>query len=127
MIHLLHDAHEAYTGDIVAPMKRVESLHAAIAEIEERLQRAIHVALNVPWPDEDEAHLIKQADTLASIVEAHHLLPSRGAHWDIPPSEVPGIILDTFNAPLPPMQAYEQFMETYCDLVAGRPLEALCA
>ncbi len=124
---LLHDAHEAYTGDIVTPMKRIDGLHAAIAEIEERLQRTIHVALDMPWPGEDEAHLIKQADTLASIVEAHHLVPSRGIHWEIPPSDVPRIILDTFNTPLPPMHAYEQFMEAYCDLVAGRPLEALCA
>lgn len=124
---LLHDAHEAYTGDIVTPMKRMESLHPAIAEIEERLQRTIHVALDVPWPDENEGRLIKQTDTLASIVEAHHLVPSRGAHWEVPPSEVPRIILDTFSTPLPPMHAYEQFMEAYCDLVAGRPLEALCA
>lgn len=124
---LLHDAHEAYTGDIVTPMKRMESLHAAIAEIEERLQRAIHDALDVPWPDEGEGRLIKQADTLASIVEAHHLVPSRGIHWETSPSEVPRVILDTFRAPLPPMLAYEQFMEAYCDLVAGRPMEALCA
>ncbi|MFZ5593689.1 MAG: YfbR-like 5'-deoxynucleotidase [Pseudomonadota bacterium] len=124
---LLHDAHEAYTGDIVTPMKRMANLHAAISEIEDRLQRTIHIALELPWPEADEALLIKQADTLASIVEAHHLVPSRGAHWEIPPSEVPIIILDTFSTPLPPMHAYEQFMEVYCDLVAGRPLELLCA
>ncbi len=127
LLSLLHDAHEAYTGDIVAPMKRMESLHPAIAEIEERLQRVIHAALDLPWPGANERRLIKQADTLASIVEAHHLVPSRGVHWETPPSEVPRVILDTFRTPLPPMLAYEQFMEAYCDLVAGRPLEALCA
>lgn len=124
---LLHDAHEAYTGDFVVPMKRIESLHSPIAEIEGRLQRAIHDALGVSGLDEDEGRLLKQADDLASIVEAHYLVPSRGRHWDIPPLELPRVILDTFNVPLPPMVAYEQFMEAYCDLVAGRPQTALCA
>lgn len=124
---LLHDAHEAYTGDIVTPMKQMDSIRAAIMAIEERLQKAIHIALAVPCPDEEEKCIIKQADDLASIVEAYHLQPSRGAHWDLPPADLPRFLIDTFNQPLPSMVAYEQFMETYCDLVAGRSLTALCA
>ncbi len=124
---LLHDAHEAYTGDIVTPMKQMDSLRAAITAIEERLQRVIHVALDVSCPVEAEMFIIKQADTLASIVEAYHLQPSRGAHWELPPADVPRFMLDTFSQPLPPMHAYEQFMEAYCELVSGRSLTALCA
>jgi 5'-deoxynucleotidase YfbR-like HD superfamily hydrolase len=124
---LLHDAHEAYTGDIVTPMKQMDSIHAAIAAIEARLQGVIHIALEVVWPGEAEMRIIKQADALASIVEAYHLQPSRAAHWDRPPADLPRFLLDTFNPPLPPMLAYEQFMEAYCDLVSGRSFTALCA
>ncbi len=124
---LLHDAHEAYTGDIVTPMKQMDSIRAAITAIEARLQRVIHIALEVSCPGEEEQHIIKQTDTLASMVEAYHLQPSRGAHWDLPPADLPRFIIDTFSPPLPPMLAYEQFMEAYCDLVSGRSLTAMCA
>jgi len=42
---LLHDAHEAYTGDIPAPLK--ELLGQRIIKIEQRLQKAIHESLGL--------------------------------------------------------------------------------
>lgn len=44
---LMHDAAEAYTGDIVAPVKR---LMPAIAAVESRLLAAIGRRFGLPWP-----------------------------------------------------------------------------
>lgn len=56
---LLHDAHEAYTGDIVIPVARalVRICGGAcgfdrhpLDRLKARLQRAIHETLELPWP-----------------------------------------------------------------------------
>ena len=59
---LLHDAHEAYIGDISTPMKRAlmhrsgageprfETFSEELAAIERPIIKAIHDKLGVPWP-----------------------------------------------------------------------------
>ncbi len=59
LIALLHDAHEAYTGDIVAPLKR---LLPEIKEIERGIQEVIHAKYGIDEVSEKSARLIKRAD-----------------------------------------------------------------
>lgn len=56
---LLHDAHEAYTGDIPAPLK---ILLPGIEDIEKRIQSAIYVAIGIPEPDQDVSIEVKNID-----------------------------------------------------------------
>lgn len=50
---LLHDAHEAYIGDIATPIAQAlgEEVHAAIGTLKERVQRAIHLRVGLEWPN----------------------------------------------------------------------------
>ena len=76
---LLHDAAEAYVGDVVTPVKR--RLYG-FAGMEDRVLRAIYAHLQVPCPGETERGLVHQADLLALREEAWALLPSQG-RWHI--------------------------------------------
>lgn len=79
---LLHDAHEAYTGDFPWPMKRLLDLRAPIERLELRLQRAIYKSLlgNDFRPLHDDPH-IDEANLWARSYEAYHLMHSKGRHW----------------------------------------------
>ena len=57
---LLHDAHEAYTGDIPAPLKKL--LGPRILEVEDTLQRAIYEALGIEWPSAEAQADVSKAD-----------------------------------------------------------------
>jgi hypothetical protein len=45
------------------------------------MDAAIRVALDLPTVSDSDWGLVKQADNFALLVEAQHLMPSRG-HWD---------------------------------------------
>ena len=75
---LLHDAHEAYTGDIHSGLK--DLLGPAIVEIENRVQRAISQALGIDHHVFDDP-LVKHADTLALAIEADQL-KTTAATWE---------------------------------------------
>lgn len=75
---LHHDDAEAFAGDVARPLKL--ALGSTYSDIEERLEAAVAVALDLPptpvdWP------AIKAADDWALAAEAFHLLPSRGRGW----------------------------------------------
>ncbi len=78
MTALLHDAHEAYMGDIVWPMSNLLDLCAPIERLKSRLQRAIHVALCGKGFEAYEGHVVADADMWARTYEAYHLLHSKG-------------------------------------------------
>lgn len=81
---LLHDAHEAYTGDIVAPLKRIPELAAILGPIEDGLQAAIHEALGVPPPTATEVAYVQHIDAWALDAEASALMATRGRDWHLP-------------------------------------------
>ena len=64
---LLHDASEAYLGDVSTPLK---SLLPEYAEIEGRVQRIIAGRFGLPWPIPKE---VKVADREALMVEKRDL------------------------------------------------------
>lgn len=79
---LLHDAHEAYIGDMTRPFKHaVESLSTqaghTLRRISGRLDAAIFAKFGMDM-DIMAAPLLKQADDMALCLEAEHW-----CHWDI--------------------------------------------
>lgn len=75
---LLHDAHEAYMGDITSPVK--SALHVlggyqAIAKLDDILSAATHKYFGLRWPlPKDIEAEVAKADKLAAQFEKAHLL-----------------------------------------------------
>lgn len=117
LLTLLHDAHEAYTGDITQPLKAALN----IGRIQTRLQACIHTALSLEDPDDVIPTMIHECDRIALAVEAHHLVASHGNGWQCK-RNLPDGALERFWSPLPARSAYVLFLNTYYDLRNGRPL-----
>jgi hypothetical protein len=65
---LLHDASEAYLGDVATPLKR---MLPGYMELEERVQRTIAQVFHLQWPMPDDVHA---ADRRALMAEKRDLL-----------------------------------------------------
>lgn len=77
---LHHDDAEAYLGDIPRPTKGL--LGNVYKILTKRMDNAIIKSLGLP--DYAEPHIherVKEADKWSLLVEAKHLLPSRGVNW----------------------------------------------
>ncbi len=75
---LLHDAAEAYVGDLVSGVKR---LVPGFQELEDRFDRVIRQAFGLGpcrWSAE-----VKEADTRILVDEAVRLMTTKGARWKI--------------------------------------------
>jgi len=77
---LLHDAHEAYVGDVSSPLK---SLVPDYRRIEDEMERVVFTALMGRLPNEYEARHIKQADVAMLRMEAEAMMDSQGREWPI--------------------------------------------
>ena len=81
---LLHDASEAYLGDVVMDIKRRLINYRPM---EEAFERAIASAFDIDL-DGVDFRVVKRADLAALMAEARCLMPSKGEEWGIaiPPS-----------------------------------------
>ena len=76
---LLHDAHEAFTGDLISPLKAL--IGEPIRKIERRLDALIYEAAGIAPPTEEIAATIKRADVVAlaterrDLVDTSHMTP----------------------------------------------------
>jgi uncharacterized protein len=112
---LMHDAHEAYTSDISAPMKQV--LGAPWEETEHRVQKAVlqHFGLLTPY----HAHrdLIRWADMTALRHERVALMPDKGPEWAVcrhyPPLSWPDL-----NEPVRVSRTWQDWRQAFSDRVA---------
>lgn len=114
---LHHDDAEAFLGDIPRPMKSL--LGDAYVELTARMDAAICAGplfqLNVK-PAQFHSPEVKAADNYALLVEAHYLLPSKGANWSaVSEWELEGSGLERAKAPiwtggLPPEEAEQLFL-----------------
>lgn len=107
---LLHDAHEAYMGDVVSPLKQLPGLRALLKDIEHRLQAAIHEALGLPPPLRTTAELIRRVDAWALHAEASHYLPSGGLGWPLA-EPCPEVLRRTVQQAWEPWDAEARFLE----------------
>jgi len=72
---LLHDAHEAYTGDIHKPMKALLDADGAITRLEKTLDEAIYDSVGIEPPSPDVKTEVKKYDYLALSAEVHTFWP----------------------------------------------------
>ena len=84
---LLHDAHEAYLGDLPRPLKH-RPQYAFFREACDRAQVVIYSALGLPTPTAEEAAEVGRADVVSLLVEARRGLPSRGECWRMTTQEL---------------------------------------
>ncbi len=114
---LLHDAHEAYCGDVPTPIKA--ALGVPWRQFEDGIERTVHAALSVTdlmvcWADE-----VKAADAAALVTEIRWLFQAPAdaeariralGLEDIPPHSAP---------PVSCVQARAEFLNRYHDLVTA--------
>lgn len=107
---LLHDATEAYVGDVASPLKR---LLPEYKKIEERIWLNIALQYGISSDLPKEVH---DADLRMLVTEKNMLMPrlqKDPQHWpDVRPVLMPII------QPLPPKQAKALFLRRYADLMA---------
>ena len=106
---LLHDASEAYCGDVCKPLK---NMLPAYEEIEDRVQAAIAKHFGIPFPYPPE---IKLADKMLYKAERRQITDVEDNIWftDIPEAEVMITGMDPKNA-----KAY--FLSRYYELTKER-------
>lgn len=121
---LLHDAHEAYLGDITTPVKMIPDLRPVLKTLEASVQDAIYRALQIAAPDREATRIIKETDRLARLVEAFHLKPSHGARYSTA-TVVPRGIVNRFRAPWRAARAYAEFAEAYERLAERKRIKPL--
>lgn len=106
---LLHDAHEAYLGDMSSPLKwalAVINGREVLDAIIGMQDAAIHAAAGLPWPPPREvAEAVHAADQRAFCTEWRDLMP-RGE-----PCPIPFITLGARVRPQPWPKAEEAFVE----------------
>lgn len=113
---LLHDAAEAYVGDISAPLKR---LLPELRNIEKGILRTIYNKFGVV-STKHSRKLIKFADLEQLRKEAFYLMPTQGRNWDCF-DEDSGVLFteeddgDTLRVPrcVEPSVGYEMFIEAF--------------
>lgn len=101
---LLHDAHEAFVGDMATPLK---DLLPSYRTIEERAWRAVATRLGVDSVPPDD---VKRADLIALATERRDLLPRDGREWEILANVTP--LFDRI-APMRPEAAEILFLTRY--------------
>lgn len=115
---LLHDAAEAYIGDIPSPVKHLDGLRDAIKVVEERILKCIYTSFNIEYPTELEWGFIHHADMVQRTIEAYNFMYSRGKEWgDLPSVSLKK--LQEFDAPKPSVDAYDEFL-CYFNELKGR-------
>ena len=117
---LLHDADEAYTGDLIAPIKRALAEHTTWwSDLEARIDAAIAEYFDLRPLDAEERAALKHADRVALVTEYRDLFPDdRGAFesWVGPRrSTTLGV------AGLPPRLARDRFVARFHELTEACP------
>lgn len=100
LIGLLHDAGEAYLGDIPRPLK---AKHDTFERTEELILAAVWDSFNIDSPTEDEWERVMAADDRLLAYEATNILT--GGEWA---DSSPELEYDLKSTPIDPIR--EQFM-----------------
>lgn len=98
---LLHDATEAYLGDMVRPLK---CMMPEYKKVEERAMRVIAARYGMDWPEPPE---VKKADNILLATERRDLFPG-GRVWRLEESPLTSTI-----TPLSAVHAEELFLDMF--------------
>lgn len=102
---LLHDASEAYIGDVSTPLKMILPNYR---ELEEQIQRTIITKFGLKWP---MPHEVKEADLQALVAEKRDIVPG-GHEWGISADAAPVTIVG-----MDWQEAKSQFIDRFKELV----------
>lgn len=120
---LLHDAHEAYIGDIIKPMGQLLDLAQPLKRLKSRVQNAIYSGLLKDWRMGGKKFVpyigpvIKDADHWAATYEAYHLMHSKG-NWYASPVLLEEEFIMRNMIVWTPAQAQSSFLNHYRDLTS---------
>lgn len=106
---LLHDAHEAYIGDLLQPIKVLARQQGATfyAELEARVEAVVLQAFGFdPGPTPPE---VKHADLVALAIEKRDLMAASPRPWAELPTPPPGFHLD----PTDPVFSRDLFLRRF--------------
>lgn len=110
---LLHDAHEAYIGDITRPVKMLPGMDELLKLYSEPLQVCILEALGVPDISSEEKRVIKWADNVSLAFEAQHFMASEGNGWGLDDYRAPDHARDYGLYRLSPRRASAMMVEVF--------------
>lgn len=109
MCGLLHDATEAYCGDVVRPLKYAMPIYR---QIEDRIWVAVAIRFNLPVQIPRE---VKDADNVALLTERRDNLRETGYEWGL---EKMGYLPSPRRfIPMPPEEAKAMFLARYAQLM----------
>lgn len=108
---LLHDAAEAYIGDINKPLKNL--LGQTIIDIEHKIQDAIWLRYGLDVPTEEEARVVKSIDTAVGMMESQQLLGAKDLPCYIGVRPLYGLQIE----PLCPHDAESLFLQRFKELM----------
>ena len=132
---LLHDAHEAYVGDIATPIQwALDSASAlspgtksafklALESMKHNIYAAIHERFDLPWPlPPDDVAAIKQADIIMLMTEKRSLLGPSAKSWGVYESSptLPGDV-----EPWPAAIAHNVWLNCLQDAIDQHQLRAI--
>lgn len=108
---LLHDATEAYLGDMIRPLKKAMPM---FVEVEDRLWRVIAERFGLPAEMPDT---VKRADNVALATEKRDLLAER---QDLSWGPLPDADAERITDVLLPNAAYAAFLARFAELTEAR-------
>lgn len=115
---LLHDAPEAFIGDVSRPLKQ---LLPQYKEIERRVEAVVRLKFQLP---EHESPMVKHADLVMLATEKRDLMPTTGDQLHLIADIEP---LRMRIEPMPPEMAYLAFMARYSEVCDPRFLDGIDA
>jgi hypothetical protein len=108
---LMHDAAEAYCGDVPSPLK-------ALLPDYRKIELVVDTAIRCKWKlPPTMSELVKRADIVILATERRDVLGDDGAHWPVLEGVEP---LPEKITPACPDRAYRMFMDRYNELMEGR-------
>jgi hypothetical protein len=115
---LMHDAHEAYVGDISTPLKHV--LGEPWEALERRVEYAVRARFDVVAPSHTYLPQIKHADLIMLATERAALMPPGGPAWPCLDGIPQAIGIDlTHPGTMTPDDWRDVFLERFAELRSG--------
>lgn len=111
---LLHDAAEAYLGDVVHPLKR--AIGSVYTPLELRVELVIAHAFGLRTLSVADAAVVKRADLVALATERRDVMRTTSWTWDLVERVAPS---ERVIAPYRPRAARELFLRRFEELTGG--------